>query len=224
MRAHRLHAGFVCRNPICDQRRLTCCCLCERRDRWSKWSGTCDRRNLSFASRFPSRASPLHPSSFGRRRSARRNALPPPRSIRTEARQATFARHSPTEEDGERVVLATDRPIGFLESVNQPRSINYPFTIIEMQLNRAGEGEGRMSLATKVMRTLSCNPAAHAGQTDIVVQLARAVHRCVTRRPGCTVSFLLNEPDFRWGYEKRHNSWASQRQFSARRMIFWRRT
>jgi hypothetical protein len=110
--------------------------------------------NLSFASRFPSRASPLHPSSFGRRRSARRNALPPPRSIRTEARQATFARHSPTEEDGERVVLATDRPIGFLESANQPRSINYPFTIIEMQLNRAGEGEGRMSLATKVMRTL----------------------------------------------------------------------
>jgi hypothetical protein len=62
-----------------------------------------------------------------------------------------FARHYPTEEGGERVVLATDRPIGFLEAANQPRSINYPFTIIEMQLNRAGEGEGRMSLATKVI-------------------------------------------------------------------------
>lgn len=62
-----------------------------------------------------------------------------------------FARHSRTEEGGERVVLATDRPIGFLEAANQPRSINYPFTIIEMQLNRAGEGEGRMSLATKVI-------------------------------------------------------------------------
>ena len=48
-------------------------------------------------------------------------------------------------------MLAIDRPIGFLESANQPRSINYPFTIIEMQLNRTGEGEGRMSLATKVI-------------------------------------------------------------------------
>jgi len=62
-----------------------------------------------------------------------------------------YARHYPTDEGGERVVLATDRPIGFLEQANQPRSINYPFTIIEMQLNRAGEGQGKMSLATKVI-------------------------------------------------------------------------
>lgn len=62
-----------------------------------------------------------------------------------------FARHYPTEDGGERVVLATDRPIGFLEAANQPRSINYPFTVIEMQLNRDGEGQGTMSLATKVM-------------------------------------------------------------------------
>src|SRR5215470_7721509 len=62
-----------------------------------------------------------------------------------------FARHYKTEEGGERVVLATDRPIGFLEAANQPRSINYPFTIIEMQLKRDGQGEGRMSLATRVI-------------------------------------------------------------------------
>jgi hypothetical protein len=62
-----------------------------------------------------------------------------------------FARHYPTEEGGERVVLATDRPIGFLEAANQPRSINYPFTVIEMQLNRDGEGKGTVSLATKVV-------------------------------------------------------------------------
>jgi len=35
-----------------------------------------------------------------------------------------YARHYPTDEGGERVVLATDRPIGFLEQANQPRSIN----------------------------------------------------------------------------------------------------
>jgi len=62
-----------------------------------------------------------------------------------------FARHYPTDEGGERVVLATDRPISVFEAANQPRSINYPFTIVELQLNRAGEGQGRMSLATKVI-------------------------------------------------------------------------
>jgi hypothetical protein len=62
-----------------------------------------------------------------------------------------FARHYPGEDGGERVVLATDRRIGFLEAANQPRSIDYPFTIIELTLNRGGEGEGRMSLATKVI-------------------------------------------------------------------------
>jgi len=62
-----------------------------------------------------------------------------------------FARRYPTDEGGERVVLATDRPISVFEAANQPRSINYPFTIVELQLNRAGEGQGRMSLATKVI-------------------------------------------------------------------------
>jgi hypothetical protein len=62
-----------------------------------------------------------------------------------------FARHYPGEDGGERVVIATDRRIGFLEARNQPRSIDYPFTVIELALNRDGEGEGRMSLATKVI-------------------------------------------------------------------------
>jgi len=62
-----------------------------------------------------------------------------------------FARHQPGEDGGERVVLVTDRRIGFLEAANQPRSIDYPFTVIEMQLNRDGEGEGKMSIATRVI-------------------------------------------------------------------------
>jgi len=44
----------------------------------------------------------------------------------------------------------TDRRIGFWEAANQPRSIDYPFTVIEMRLNRDGEGEGKMSIATKI--------------------------------------------------------------------------
>ena len=62
-----------------------------------------------------------------------------------------YAHQMRGEDGGERVVLATDRRIGFWEAANQPRSIDYPFTVIELRLNRDGEGEGKMSIATKVI-------------------------------------------------------------------------
>ncbi|HJZ77815.1 MAG TPA: hypothetical protein VKE51_39070 [Vicinamibacterales bacterium] len=62
-----------------------------------------------------------------------------------------FARRVPQPDGGERVVLVTDRRIGFWEAANQPRSIDYPFTVIELRLNSDGEGEGKMSLATKII-------------------------------------------------------------------------
>jgi hypothetical protein len=61
-----------------------------------------------------------------------------------------FARKVPLPEDGESVVIATDRYISFWEASRRPRSIDYPFTVIEMRLNADGEGEGKMSIATKV--------------------------------------------------------------------------
>jgi hypothetical protein len=61
-----------------------------------------------------------------------------------------FAQEIPGDDGGRRVVLVTDRPIGFWEAANQPRSIEYPFTLIELRLNRDGEGEGKMSIATKI--------------------------------------------------------------------------
>lgn len=62
-----------------------------------------------------------------------------------------YAHRSALPDSGERVVIATDRPIGFWEAANQPRSIDYPFSVIEMQLNADGEGHGTMSVATKVI-------------------------------------------------------------------------
>lgn len=61
-----------------------------------------------------------------------------------------FAQDIPGEDGGRRVILVTDRPISFWEAANQPRSIDYPFTLIELRLNRDGEGEGKMSIATKI--------------------------------------------------------------------------
>jgi hypothetical protein len=62
-----------------------------------------------------------------------------------------FARTVPLPDGGERVVLITDRRIGFWEAANQPRSLDYPFTVIELRLDRDGDGEGKMSVATKVI-------------------------------------------------------------------------
>ena len=61
-----------------------------------------------------------------------------------------FAEDLPGEDGGRRVILATDRPIGFWEAANRPRTIDYPFTVIEIRLNADGEGEGKMSIATKI--------------------------------------------------------------------------
>ena len=62
-----------------------------------------------------------------------------------------FASHVPGEDGGERIVIATDRPMSFGELWNQSRSVDYPFTIVEMRVDKSGEGDGTLSLATKVI-------------------------------------------------------------------------
>jgi hypothetical protein len=61
-----------------------------------------------------------------------------------------FARQVALDEGGQKILIATDRKIGFAEARNQPRTIDYPFTLIEIHLSRDGKGEGKMSLATKI--------------------------------------------------------------------------
>ena len=61
-----------------------------------------------------------------------------------------YARKAPLPEGGERVIMATDRYISFWEAANRPRTIDYPFTLIELRLNRDGEGEGKISIATRI--------------------------------------------------------------------------
>jgi hypothetical protein len=62
-----------------------------------------------------------------------------------------YAHVSPDPGGGQRIFLATDRRIAFWESFNNTRSLNYPFTLVEMHLGPNGKGEGRMSIATKVV-------------------------------------------------------------------------
>ena len=51
---------------------------------------------------------------------------------------------------GRRIVIATDRYIGAAEQLNQPRTIDYPFTLFEIRVDKDGKGEGKMAVATKI--------------------------------------------------------------------------
>jgi hypothetical protein len=62
-----------------------------------------------------------------------------------------YAHQQPGEDGGSQIVLATDRPIGFWEATNRPRTIQYPFTVIQMQIGRDGTGKGTLSYATKIV-------------------------------------------------------------------------
>jgi hypothetical protein len=61
-----------------------------------------------------------------------------------------YARYHPLPEGGSQLVLLTDRPIGFWEARNQPRTADYPFTLIDLRLKADGTGEGKASVATKI--------------------------------------------------------------------------
>jgi hypothetical protein len=53
-------------------------------------------------------------------------------------------------EGGHRIVVALDRYMSFAEVRNQPRTVDYPFTLIEVHLNKDLEGEGKMAFETKI--------------------------------------------------------------------------
>jgi hypothetical protein len=54
------------------------------------------------------------------------------------------------EDGGRRIVIVTPRVIGFREARNQPRTVDYPFTLFEMRFGTDNRGEGRMAYATQI--------------------------------------------------------------------------
>jgi hypothetical protein len=64
-----------------------------------------------------------------------------------------FAREMPTSDGGRRIIIATDRPISFLELRNQPRSLDYPFMLIDLRLDAQGKGQGKLMPVAKVTQS-----------------------------------------------------------------------
>ena len=63
-----------------------------------------------------------------------------------------YARKTDLPDGGQRIVIATNRRLGFGEVSQQSRSVNYDFTLIEMHFPKGGgKGEGKLALAAKVI-------------------------------------------------------------------------
>ena len=66
-----------------------------------------------------------------------------------------YAHRVALPDGGERIIIATERRLGAWSRGNMWKAVkqeapDYPFTLVELRLNRRGQGEGKMSLATKV--------------------------------------------------------------------------
>jgi hypothetical protein len=61
-----------------------------------------------------------------------------------------YTRQQPTAEGGRKVTVLTDRYISMWEARNNPRTMDYPFTLIQIMLDKDGKGEGKASIATKI--------------------------------------------------------------------------
>ena len=110
-------------------------------------------------------------------RAKRVGSLRTPNSIGYDIR---LALEEPGKDGGRRVLLVTDRPVGFAEATNRPPSIDYPFTVIDIQMPPTGRGQGSMSIAAKIIP---------AGKTVLVenfdtqpVQLNRVETRKLTKK------------------------------------------
>jgi hypothetical protein len=61
-----------------------------------------------------------------------------------------FAAYEKRPSGGIRVVFVTDRPMAFWEVASQTRSSEYEFYFCEIRLDQDGEGQGKLSSATRI--------------------------------------------------------------------------
>lgn len=61
-----------------------------------------------------------------------------------------YARENMLPDGTRQIVIATDKPVSFLAAARQSRSMDYPFTFVEMRMKPNDKGEGRLLAATAV--------------------------------------------------------------------------
>jgi hypothetical protein len=61
-----------------------------------------------------------------------------------------YARETAGDGGERRIMLISDRPMNFAERVSGSRSRDYPFTVIELRLDKEGRGEGTLAQAVQL--------------------------------------------------------------------------
>ena len=85
---------------------------------------------------------------------ALRKTEPPTGSIRSGSGLGyplRFAHQIPLPGGGRRILIATDRPVSFLELRRRPITVDeYPFMVVDIRLDAKGEGEGKLLPVAKI--------------------------------------------------------------------------
>jgi hypothetical protein len=112
----------------------------------NRWSTAAERENLLTTLRLKG-----HDAFFNVLKDAKRvGTLRTPESVGYDLR---FAYDEPGQDGGRRILIATDRPVGFNEARGRPRTIDYPLTVIDITMNAEGKGEGSLSVAARMIPT-----------------------------------------------------------------------
>jgi hypothetical protein len=61
-----------------------------------------------------------------------------------------FAWQVPMPDGGKRIIVATDRPVSFLEATSGARTMDYPFMLIDVRLGPDGKGQGKLMPVAKI--------------------------------------------------------------------------
>ena len=61
-----------------------------------------------------------------------------------------YAFHFMGRDNRKRIYLITDRNVSFAEAAARPRSMDYPFTVIELRVDDSGIGDGQVMVAAAV--------------------------------------------------------------------------
>ena len=73
------------------------------------------------------------------------------RTTNTLGHDLRFAFQTALPDGARRIVIGTDRRTGFFETANRTRSLDYPYSVIEMRVDANGKGQGRIIAAGRMM-------------------------------------------------------------------------
>jgi hypothetical protein len=108
----------------------------------NRWSTDEERATLFEALKDPARRS-LPNALFDREPVGRI------REIQGTGEDLRYSRIIPTE-NGQQIILATDRPLGFMEAMRSSRTTDYNVTLVILNLNQDLEGEGQLLVGAEL--------------------------------------------------------------------------